>query len=132
MNFFQRRKILKRSNFLDLTPVRVLTHEIRPDGLVVLLMPRFKNRVSATLFQPPSKEKHIRIKLDRFGSQTWLLINGQSTVGQISEVLNEKYPEELQPPEETGMRVSKFLSLLYQQRYITFHEIQDNCEKDIQ
>jgi hypothetical protein len=128
MNFFKRRSILKRVNFLDLRPVRKLGHEMREDGKITLLMPRFKNRINAALFQPNSKEKFIFIKLDLFGGHTWLLIDGNSTVTQICAKLNEQFPEELQPAEETEVRVTEFLSLLYQQRYITFREIQDETE----
>ena len=70
MNYFQRRKILKQANFLDIHPVRLLEHELREDGGINMLMPRFKNRINAALFQPGSKEKIIRIKLDPFGSHT--------------------------------------------------------------
>ncbi len=103
--------------------MRVLGHELREDGGITLLMPRFRNRINATLFQPPSKDKFIFIRLDRFGGHTWLLINGQDTVSQICTKLKEQFPEELIPTDETEDRVTKFLSMLYQQRYITFHEI---------
>jgi len=125
MNFFTRRNILKKANFLDLRPVRVLRHETRDDGGINLLMPRFKNRISSALFQPGSKEKTIFIKLDRFGGHTWLLIDGESTVAEICDKLRAQFPGELQPIAETEERVTKFLSLLYQERYITFREIQD-------
>ena len=125
MNYFKRRRILKKTNYLDLRPVRVLAHELRDDGGITLLMPRFKNRVNSALFQPGSKEKFIFIKLDRFGGHTWVNIDGNATVAQICEKLKEQFPEELIPVEETEERVTKFLSLLYQQRYITFIEIQD-------
>ena len=132
MNFFERRKIFKKANFLDLRPVRKLRHEVREDGGISLLMPRFKNRINSALFQPASKEKFIRIKLDRFGGHAWLCIDGQSTVAQISSMLNDRFPDELQPLEETESRVAKFLSLLYQQRYISFREIGDKSEPPVQ
>jgi len=125
MNFLKRRRILKKANFLDLRPVRELGHEERKDGGINLLMPRFKNRINSSLFQPPSKGKFIQIKLDRFGGHTWMLIDGTSTVLQICGMLKEKFSGELSPIEETEDRVTKFLLLLYQQRYITFREIQD-------
>ena len=129
MNFFQRRKFFKKANFLDLRPVRVLGHEKREDGGISLLMPRFKSRVNSALFQLNSKDKFIYIKLDRFGGHTWLLIDGYATVSQICAKLKEQFPEELQPVEETEVRVTNFLSLLYQERYITFREIQDKTEQ---
>ena len=129
MNFFKRRRLFKKVNFLDIRPVRVLGHELRDDGGISLLMPRFKNRINAALFQPNSKGHFIFIKLDRFGGHTWLLIDGDATVAQICSKLKERFPEELQPIEETETRVTNFLSLLYQERYITFREIQDEAGK---
>jgi hypothetical protein len=128
MNFFKRRRIFKKANFLELTPVTLLSHLLRDDGGVTLLMPRFKNRINAVLFQPPSKEKFIHIRLDRFGSRTWLHIDGHANVAQISSCLKEQFPDELHPAEETDDRTTKFLALLYQQRYITFREIQDKSQ----
>jgi hypothetical protein len=98
---------------------------LRADGGITLLMPRFRSKVNSTLFQPGSKEKFIFIKLDRFGGHTWLLIDGQANVAQICSKLKEQFPEELQPLEETEARVTNFLSRLYQERYITFREIQE-------
>jgi hypothetical protein len=125
MNYFRRRRIFKNANFLDFRPVRALNHELREDGCITLLMPRFRNRVYSALFQPNSKGQFIFIRLDRFGSHTWILIDGMSTVALICSKLKEQFPEELQPVEETEIRVANFLSMLYQERYITFREIQD-------
>ncbi len=75
------------------------------------------------MFQPRSKDLFIRIKLDQFGSQTWRLIDGKTNVGGIAEQLNREPPEKLEPAEETPERVTKFLAMLYQQRYISFLEI---------
>ena len=107
----------------------MLRHELTEDGGVTLLMPRFKNRVNSALFQPNSKDKFIFIKLDQFGGHTWLLIDGQASVIQICAGLKERFQEELKPVEETETRVTNFLSLLYQERYITFREIQDKTEQ---
>ena len=125
MHFFKRRSILRKANFLDLHPVRVLEHEIREDGNINLLMPRFRKKITSTLFQPPSKEKLIPIKLDKFGSAAWNEINSDNNVSAICRKLENIFPSDLKNQEETDDRVTKFLSMLYQQRYITFLEIQD-------
>jgi hypothetical protein len=125
MNFFKRRKILKKANFLDLTPVRRIGEEPLDETRISLLMPRFKNKYSSAMFQPRSKDHFIRIKLDAFGSMTWMLIDGQTTVAGIAEELNISHPDKLQPAGETPERVTKFLAMLYQQRYISFREIMD-------
>ncbi len=124
MHFFKRRRILKKTNFLDVHPVRMLEHEVREDGNINLLMPRFRKKITSSLFQPPSKEKLIPIKLDKFGSATWNEINGQNNVSDICRNLEIIFSDDLKNQEETEERVTKFLSMLYQQRYITFVEIQ--------
>jgi hypothetical protein len=123
MNLFQRRKILKKANYLDLTPVRVHDHEIRDDGRVDILMPRFKSKAALRMLKPRRKADHIPIKLDEAGSAIWVMIDGFTKVRDICEKMKSIYPEKMQPIEETETRVTQFLSLLYQQRYISFREI---------
>ena len=124
MNPAEKRRFLKKANFLDLTPVRIHPHEIRDDGLVTILMPRFKSVYLARMFQPKGKEPFIRIKLDKYGSAVWLFSDGTSTVGNICTKLTEHNPSLSSDPAETEARVTKFLSQLYLQRYITFREIE--------
>jgi len=124
MNFLERRRILKKTNFLDLTPIRIIEHESREGDLISLLMPRFKNKYWSRMFQPRSKGEFIKIKLDLSGSLTWLLIYGNTSVEKICKKLEEKYPHQFTQTDETEKRVTKFISMLYQQRYITFREIQ--------
>jgi hypothetical protein len=125
MNFFQRRKILSRTNYLDLTPVRLMEHTLREEGRVTILLPRFQHPALSKLFQPGRKSKTIPIKLDALGSAIWLMTDGLSTVGSICRKMQEEHPKKLQPPEETETRITQFLSLLYRERYITFREIMD-------
>ena len=128
LNFFQRRKILKRVNYLDLTPLRKMKFESLENGKVDILMPRFSHTLWKRALQPHWKQEIIRIHLDDLGSAIWLEINGTTTVSELCNNLQTVHPEKLQPPDETEKRVTQFLSLLYQQRYITFNEI--NLEKN--
>ncbi len=123
MNFFRRRKLLKRVNYLDLTPLRLHDHEVRADGLVTILLTRFKNIYLKRMFQPRRKSDYIRIRLDATGSSIWLMIDGEKNVRTICDKMKTDHPDKMQPAEETESRVTKFLSLLYHQRYITFREI---------
>jgi hypothetical protein len=127
LNFFQRRKILKKANYLDLTPLRKMQFEPLEDGKVDILMPRFSHTLWKRALQPHWKQEIIRIHLDEVGSAIWLEINGSIPVSEICYKVQTAHPEKLQPPDETEKRVTQFLSLLYQQRYITFNEI--NLEK---
>lgn len=130
MNFFQRRKILRKANLLDLVPVRMIGEEPVEKDRVSLLMPRFKNKTAAALFQPRSKDQYIRIRLDVFGSLAWMLINGEYTVGEIAETMKERHPELLRQEVETEERVAMFFAMLYQQRYISFREIMDQVPQE--
>jgi len=123
LNFFQRRKILKKANYLDLTPLRQMEFEIREDGKVDILMPRFKHPVWKRALQPHWKQEFIRIHLDEIGSAIWLQVDGTINVTELCSRVQATHPEKLHPPAETERRVTQFLSMLYQQRYITFREI---------
>jgi hypothetical protein len=123
LNFFQRRRILKKSNYLDLTPFRMMEFEILENGKVDLLMPRFKHHILKRALQPNWKKAFIRIHLDEIGSAIWTRIDGTSNVNELCNRLQAIYPEKLPSQEETEERVTQFLSLLYQERYITFREI---------
>ncbi|MBE0648197.1 MAG: PqqD family protein [Bacteroidales bacterium] len=130
VNFFERRKILKKSNALDLVPVRLLNQEEREDGNLNILLPRFRRTWLAIYLAPLNKKRFIQIKLDQFGSATWLMIDGKKSVQEISDQLEREYPEKLDPPEETPERVNKFMSVLYQQRFISFQQLQkENANK---
>ena len=75
--------------------------------------------------QPKKKEEFIRIHLDDIGTAIWLMIDGVKTIREICALLLNEHPEKLNPPEETEERVVKFISRLYQERYITFSEFGD-------
>jgi hypothetical protein len=120
MNFFQRRKILKKTNFLDLTPVRMHTHALSEEGLVILLVPKFKNPKVAKFMIPPRRSDHFKIKLDELGSATWLEIDGERKIGEIADILTLKFGDKIQPVNE---RLSKFCTSLYDNRYIHFKEL---------
>jgi hypothetical protein len=51
-------------------------------------------------------------------------------VNELCSRIQAAHPEKLYPPEETEKRVTQFLSLLYQQRYITFREITGEKKQD--
>jgi hypothetical protein len=118
MNFFRRRKILKKLNFLEATPVRVSEHRVEEDGKVTIVVPKFRNHAFNHWFLG-RRPKNFLIHLDQFGTDTWLQIDGKKNAGEICSELAEKG---MDSPEE---RVTKFLTTLYEQRYITFREIEE-------
>ncbi len=125
MKYLERRKILKSTNSLDLIPVRVLEHQVNEQGKVDVLVPRFKSAYWKRAMETKKREEHIYIHLDETGSLIWMLIDGQLNVEQLISAMLAEHPEKLHPPEEAEKRVSQFLSLLYQERYISFRQIMD-------
>jgi hypothetical protein len=129
MNFFQRRKILKSVNYLDLVPVRTMEYRPAEEGKIDILLPRFKNNFWREAYRKSRKGEYIYIHLDPQGSAIWLAIDGRKNVNALCTEVNILHPGLFQPADETAARVTQFLSLLYQQRYITFREITDNKNK---
>jgi hypothetical protein len=120
MNFFERRAILKNANLLELTPITLHKSEISDDGMVNILVPKFKNQLAVKFIVPKLKAPDIKIKLDEFGSETWRNMDGKKNVSLIGDKLVEKFGDRINPVYE---RLSKFLTMLYEQRMITYREI---------
>jgi len=123
LNFIQRRRILKATNSLDLIPVRVSSFETSEKGLVTLLIPKFKNEKFANWFIPKSRSLVYKVNLDEIGSAFWLEADGFKNVNEITNTLVEKFNERIK--QEAEKRMVKFLSGLYENRYITFKQIQN-------
>lgn len=120
VSFSERRKILKGANYLELTPLRLNEEEISEENLVTILIPKFQNKFAARFIIPKLKSPVIKLKLDELGSAVWLLIDGKRTVDKIAQLLLEKFGNKIEPINE---RLTKFLTGLYEQRFITFQEI---------
>ncbi len=120
LSFNERKKILKSANTLDLTPIRIYSEEKGEDELVTVIIPKFKNKVVTKLISPKLKSDHFKVKLDKFGSAVWLKINGKSKVDQIIKDVKKKFGDEI---EEEVERITKYISQLYTQGFITFKEL---------
>ncbi len=120
LSFKERKKILKSTNTLDLTPIKLYSEEVESDELVTVIIPKFKNKLAVKIISPKLKSDHFRIKLDKFGSAVWLDINGNIKVEQIIKDLKKKFADDLQEAED---RITKFIFQLYSQGFISFKEI---------
>lgn len=127
MNFFERRKILKSSNFLDLIPEKVIQKEDDDNERITLFVPRFRSVVLQKWLVPDRKTPFFRIHLDKNGSSVWRLIDANSTVDQIAGAFARK---ESITFDDSLERVTKFLQMLYSQRYITFVQLKENAEPE--
>ncbi|MCX6256512.1 MAG: PqqD family protein [Bacteroidia bacterium] len=120
MNFFNRRKLLKKANYLDLTPVKLAKYEVDEKEQVIIIVSKFRNPFWRNFLLPRRKSPEYRIRLDELGSATWNEINGRKKVGEICSSLSGRLGEKIHPAEE---RVTRYFTLLYDQRYISFREI---------
>ncbi len=121
VGFFERRRILKNTNALDLIPIRVHKHQIEENGNVTILIPKFKSKKLTYFLIPERKAKNVSIHLDELGSAVWLSIDGKKNANSICKELTDKLGEKIFPADE---RVVKFLSGLFHNRYITFQQIE--------
>ena len=124
MNFFERRRFLKKVNLLDLTPMRLHEYEEEETGKVVILVRKFKN-ARFSHFALGRHSPVIRIRLDEIGSEVWKAMDGVSNVATLLDHLNTRWND---IPEKTNgleKRLAGFLSIMYDNRYISFREMEN-------
>lgn len=78
-------------NLFDLKPARNLTWETGEKELVVLTVPKFRNRVLARLLLPRLKKPDYRVKLDDVGSFIWNSCDGHLTILEIADRVAKKF-----------------------------------------
>jgi len=125
LNFFQRRKILKNINYLELTPYKLYSDETDENGLITILVPKFTNPIAKRLLEPTLSSKFFRIKLDELGSEAWKNTDGKKRVFEIANILSRKFGAKIQPIDQ---RLTKFFTGLYLQNIISFNEIKKKGE----
>lgn len=118
MNLKNKKNLEKKDiNFLELIPIRNIKWEKQEKGLVVLLKPKFKNKLLVKYLLPRIKKPFFRIKLDEIGSYVWELCNEQNTVFEIGEKLKERFGEKIEPVYD---RLILFLKQLERGKCIKF------------
>ncbi len=123
MNYFERRRVLKRTNAMDLVPVRVMGHD-EEAGNVTVLVPKFRGSFYH-LMVPRTRYLYFRIKLDVIGSETWKAMDGERNVQEIADHIRKHSGLEETVLSDLEDRLNKFTSKLYEQRYITFIQLID-------
>jgi hypothetical protein len=123
MGLFRQKQAGKSEiNYLELTPSRKYEHEFREDDdFVNILVPKFTDRILGKYLQPKLKYKYLKADLDKFGTVTWLKIDGKTKVKEIAGQLVEEFGEEIQP---VNKRLTMFLTQLYKSGFISFNEIE--------
>ncbi len=122
MNFFQRRKVLKGVNYLELIPLRRYEHQSGENNTITVLTPRFENPFFKKYFVNRKKRTFVFTHLDEIGSAAWLSIDGVKNVQQICDTLSVELGDKIAPCEE---RMTRFLTQLYLDKFISFKEIEE-------
>lgn len=119
LGYFKKKQILKNKNLLDLTPICIVAFKEGDDKIITLHAPRFKKNWISNLLAG-NKEGVAFIKLDNFGTSTWLLIDGERNIHQIANELVSVYGDQVNPVYD---RLATYFSQLYKNKYITFKEL---------
>ena len=95
-------------NLLELVPKRILEWEDTEDGLITLLVPKFRG-MFGNFITSKMKSPNYEVKLDRVGSFVWNECDGQKNVLEISEQMKDEFGDEIEPLYE---RISFFMKTL--------------------
>ncbi len=107
-------------DFMDLVPRPLVKHEAQPAGQkVILLLPRFSDRLLGTLIQPrlPESKKFIRMALDQRGSWLWLNFGQGIAMGQLVTGFQGEFPDDSDGAAE---RLSGYLFNMWENKLIEF------------
>lgn len=106
-----------KENYLDKIPMKnnTFSWEVE-DGLVVIHMENkgIYNKIAQKFFGSP-KVSHV--SLDELGSFVWEQIDGQRSIYQIGQLVNEEFGKSAEPLYE---RLSKYFYNLNSTKFITF------------
>jgi len=115
------RKKLKGIDALELTPVKIQEFETGENGIITVLIPRFKWGVVHNYMVKNGRDPNFRLDLDEIGSEVWVSIDGKRKVKEVGEKVKEKLGDRIEPRE----RLVKFVSMMYHNKIITFKELEN-------
>lgn len=113
-------------NLLDLVPVHTVRFETDAEGLIVLLKPKFTNRLLQKYLLPRMRRPFFRITLDELGSFVWSRCDGKCTVRRLAELHKQRFGEKAEPLYD---RLTLFLQTLEHNRFIRFEGIPSTPEQ---
>jgi hypothetical protein len=121
MNYFKRRKLLRSISATDLIPIIVRAFTIEEEKVIVHI-PKFESPI-IHLLAPSTQKMFFNVKLDEMGTKCWESIDGRKTV---SEIIKEMTGKDGANSPDLETRVNKFVSTLYENRFITFKQLIEN------
>lgn len=82
-------------NLLTLKPRRMAEWENGEDDSVAILVPRFGNGRVGRFFSSRLSRPNIRVKLDEHGSYLWKRCDGNTTVADLAQAMQQQFGGEL-------------------------------------
>lgn len=90
-------------------------YELTKEGKILLKIPRFKSEKFRRLFGFLSKNHFHNILLDQEGSELWKIIDGETSIEELSKQLAKKLNEDY---DETHKRTSEYIKEMLKFNYI--------------
>ncbi|MEK9138860.1 MAG: PqqD family protein [Bacteroidota bacterium] len=108
-------------NLLALKPKRNLEWETGQANTVVLVIPKFKNRLLIKWLVPMLAKPNIKVNLDERGSHIWRQCDGNTTVARMGEEMSTKFGE---PLDSTYERIGKFVQQLARDKFVVLNIVE--------
>ncbi len=104
-------------NLLDLIPVQHVDYTTNEEKMIVLLKPKFTNRILKKHIIPKMKSPNYKVNLDAYGTSVWNACNGKNTVAEIGDLLRGEFGEKIEPVYE---RLGLFIKTLEKNKLIVY------------
>lgn len=107
----------KEENYLEKVPVKGNFEWNKDDDGIVTLQIENKgifNKIAQILFKKP---RISYVHLDKMGSFIWPIIDGEKSILEISEAVDNEFGEEAKPLYE---RLAKYFQILASYGFVTF------------
>ncbi len=105
------------NNLLDYIPIKAVQSEHDSDGKVVILKPKFSQKLIVKYVLPRMKRPNYRITLNDFVTAVWNHCDGRNTVADIATQLKKDFGETIEPVHE---RLGMFIRTLKTNRFIEY------------
>lgn len=103
-------------------PQPLVEHKDSEEGLVTLLVPRFRAK-SMQWLQARMKSPFLKVRLDEIGSAAWKLMDNKKTIVDIGVELEKQLGEKVQPVHE---RLGLFFGSLKKNSFVTWEYVESS------
>lgn len=87
----------KTVDLRTIVPRPLVSYEVKEDGKVTLLKPKFSSGFFKKYILPRMKRPFYKIHLDEIGSTVWMKIDGKKSAASIADELYEEFKEKIEP-----------------------------------